>query len=151
VTMDIGEKDNIHPPRKEQVGKRLAAIAFNNVYGITVPYSGPVYKNVDFKGNQAVLSFDFVYGGLKVDGELLGFSICGDDKNFIPAKAEIKGNQIVVYAEGISKPLAVRYGWANWSEGNLFNSAGLPASPFRTDDFPMLTAGKKSDVHKISK
>jgi len=151
VTMDIGEKDNIHPPRKEQVGKRLAAIAFNNVYGISVPYSGPVYKGVEFKGNQAVLSFDFVYGGLKVDGELLGFSICGADKNFIPAKAEIKGNQVVVYAEGISKPVAVRYGWANWSEGNLFNSVDLPATPFRTDDFPMLTAGKKSDVYKISK
>jgi len=150
VTMDVGEKTTIHPPRKEQVGKRLALIAFNTVYGFDIPYSGPVYKNVEFKGNQAVLSFDFVYGGLKVDSELQGFSICGNDKNFIPAKAEIKGNQIVVYAEGVSKPVAVRYGWANWSEGNLFNSADLPATPFRTDSFPMLTAGKKSDVYKIS-
>ena len=151
VTMDIGVKDNIHPPRKEQVGKRLAVIAFNTVYGINVPYSGPVYKSVEFKGNQAVLSFDFVYRGLKTDGELQGFTISGADKNFLPANAKIKGNQIVVYAEGISKPVAVRYGWANWSDGNLFNSADLPASPFRTDDFPMLTAGKKTDSYKISK
>ena len=151
VTMDIGEKDNIHPPRKEQVGKRLAAIAFNTVYGFDIPYSGPIYKSVEFKGNQAVLSFDFVYGGLKTDGELQGFTICAADKNFLPANAEIKGNQIVVYAEGISKPVAVRYGWANWSDGNLFNSANLPATPFRTDDFPMLTAGKKTDSYKISK
>jgi sialate O-acetylesterase len=148
VTIDIGEKDNIHPPRKEQLGKRLAAIAFKNVYSIKTPYSGPVYKSMEIKGNQAILTFDFVYNGLKVDGELKGFSICGTDKNFIPAKAEIKGNQIVVYSELISKPIAVRYGWANWTEANLFNSADLPATPFRTDDFSMLTAGKKSDSYK---
>ena len=150
VTMDIGEKDNIHPPRKEQVGKRLAAIAFNNVYSLKTPYSGPVYKSMEIKGNQAILSFDFVYDGLKADGELKGFFICGDDKNFIPAKAEIKGNQIVVYSELISKPAAVRYGWANWSEGNLFNSADLPATPFRTDDFTMLTANRKNDSYKAN-
>ncbi len=148
VTMDIGEKDNIHPPRKEQVGKRLAAIAFNNVYIIKTPYSGPVYKSMEIKGNQAILSFDFLYDGLKVDAELKGFSICGADKNFIPAKAEVKGNQIVVYAELISQPVAVRYSWANWTDGNLFNSADFPATPFRTDDFPMLTAGKKTDSYK---
>ena len=137
--------------RKEQVGKRLAAIAFNNVYGINVAYSGPVYKSVELKGNQAVLSFNFIYDGLKADAELKGFSICGSDKTFVPAKAEIKGNQIIVYSELISQPVAVRYGWANWSEGNLFNSADLPATPFRTDDFPMLTAGKKTDSYKTSK
>ena len=149
VTIDIGEKDNIHPPRKEPVGNRLAAIAFNNVYNIKTPYAGPVYKKVEWKGNHAILSFDFVYDGLKADGELKGFSICGADKTFIPAKAEINGNQIIVYAEGISHPVAVRYGWSNWSDGNLFNSANLPATTFRTDDFEMLTAGKKTDSYKI--
>ena len=103
---------------------------------------------MEIKGNQAILSFDFLYDGLKVDAELKGFSICGADKNFIPAKAEVKGNQIVVYAELISQPVAVRYSWANWTDGNLFNSADFPATPFRTDDFPMLTAGKKTDSYK---
>ena len=143
VTIELGNKTNIHPTHKEPVGKRLAAIAFNTVYGFDIPYSGPLYKSVEFKGNQAVLSFDFVYGGLKVDGELHGFTICGADKNFVPAKAEIKGNQIVVYAEGVTNPVAVRYGWENWTEANLKNSADLPASPFRTDDFQLLTEGQK--------
>ena len=141
VTIDLGEKSTIHPPHKEPVGKRLAAIAFNTVYGFDIPYSGPVYKSVEFKGNQAVLSFDFVYGGLKVDGELQGFSVCGADKNFVPAKAEIKDNKVVVWAEGVTTPVAVRYGWSNWTEANLKNNANLPATPFRTDDFPMITAG----------
>ena len=143
VTIELGNKTNIHPTNKEPVGKRLAAIAFNTVYGFDIPYSGPVYKNVEFKGNQAVLSFDFVYGGLKVDGELQGFTICGADKNFVSAKAQIKGNQIVVYAEGVTNPVAVRYGWANWTEANLRNNADFPASPFRTDDFQLLTEGVK--------
>jgi sialate O-acetylesterase len=139
VTIDLGEKTNIHPTHKEPVGKRIAAIAFNQVYGFNIPYSGPIYKNVEFKGNQAILSFDYVYSGLKSDGELQGFSICGDDKQFVAAKAVIKDNQIVVYAEGLSTPTAVRYGWENWTEANLKNSAGFLASPFRTDNFPLVT------------
>ncbi len=141
VAIDLGNKTNIHPTHKEPVGNRLAAIAFNTVYGFDIPYSGPVYKKVDFKANQAILSFDFLYGGLKAEGELKGFSICGTDKNFVPAKAEIKNTQVIVYAEGVTSPVAVRYGWENWPETNLTNSTGLPASPFRTDDFPMITAG----------
>jgi len=141
VSIDVGEKNTIHPPHKEPVGKRLSAISFNTVYGINVPYSGPVYKSVEFKANQAILSFDFVYDGLKVNGELQGFIICGADKQFIPAKAEIKNNQIIVWAESVTSPTAVRYGWANWTEANLKNSADFPATPFRTDDFPLLTAG----------
>lgn len=145
VTIDIGERTDIHPPRKKEVGKRLALIAANNVYGIKTPCSGPLYKKVEFNQNQAILHFDFIYDGLKVDGDLKGFSICGVDKNFVTAKAEIKGNKIVVYADSVSKPVAVRYGWANWSEGNLFNSVNLPASPFRTDNYPLLTASKRTD------
>lgn len=139
VTIDLGEKTNIHPTHKEPVGKRLAAIAFNQVYGFDIPYTGPIFKNVEFKGAQAILSFDFVYSGLKADGELQGFSICGDDKQFVPAKAVIKDNQIVVFAEGLSTPTAVRYGWENWTEANLKNSADFLASPFRTDNFPLVT------------
>lgn len=141
VTTDLGEKNTIHPPHKEPVGKRLASIAFNTVYGFNIPYSGPVYKSVEFKANQAVLSFNYVYDGLKAEGELHGFTICGNDKNFVQAKAVIRDNQVVVWAEGITSPVAVRYDWENWTEGKLKNTAGIPATPFRTDDFPLLTAG----------
>ncbi|MDD4971480.1 MAG: sialate O-acetylesterase [Paludibacter sp.] len=144
VAIDLGEKSTIHPPHKEPVGKRLAICAFNTVYGIDIPYSGPVYKNVEFTANQALLSFNFVYEGLKANGSLQGFTICGSNNIFVPAKAEIKGNQVVVWAEGITSPKAIRYGWDNWTEANLTNSADLPATPFRTDDFPLLTAGIKT-------
>ena len=141
VIIDLGEKATIHPPHKEPVGNRLAAIAFKTAYNINVPYSGPIYKNVEFKANQALLSFNFSDKGLKVDGELKGFTICGIDRNFVPAKAEIKNNQVVVWAEGVTSPVAVRYGWSNWTDANLRNSVELPATPFRTDDFPLLTKG----------
>ena len=144
VVIDLGEKNTIHPPHKEPVGKRLASIAFNTVYGIDVPYSGPIFKSVEFKANQAIVSFDFIYDGLKANGDIQGLTISGTDKKFVPAKAEIKGNKLVVWAEGVTSPVAVRYGWENWTEANLENSANLPASPFRTDDFPMLTAGIKT-------
>ena len=149
VTIDLGEKDNIHPTNKEPVGNRLSAIAFNKVYGIDVPYSGPLYKNVEFKMNKAILSFDFIYDGFKSDGDLKGFAICGADKIFVPAKAEIQGNQIIVWSESVSSPIAVRYGWENWTEANLKNKAGFMASPFRTDDFKLLTAAVKAPSYKI--
>lgn len=149
VTIDLGEKNNIHPTNKKPVGKRLAAIAFNKVYGIDVPYSGPLYKNVEFKANKAILSFNFIYDGLMSVGELKGFAICGDDKIFVPAKAEIHGNQIIVWSESVSTPIAVRYGWENWTEANLKNKAGFMASPFRTDDFELLTGSVKAPVYKI--
>jgi sialate O-acetylesterase len=149
VTTDLGEKNNIHPTNKEPVGIRLAAIAFNNVYGIKVPYSGPLYKKVEFKSNKAILSFDFTYDGLKSDSDLKGFAICGADKIFVPAKAEIKGNQIVVWSGNVSSPVAVRYGWENWTEANLKNKAGFLASPFRTDDFELLTGSVKPPAYKI--
>jgi len=144
VTIDLGEKSTIHPPHKEEVGKRLSAIACNTVYGINVPYSGPLYKSVIFKANQALVSFGFIYGGLKSNGPLQGFTICGSDNNFVPAKAEIKDKQVVIWAEGVTSPVAVRYGWDNWTEANLTNLADLPATPFRTDDFPLLTTGIKT-------
>jgi sialate O-acetylesterase len=148
VTNDLGTKDNIHPTNKQPVGKRMAAIAFNQVYGFNIPYSGPVFKSVRLEGNHAVLSFDFVEKGLKADGELLGFTICSDNRNFVPAKAEIKDNKIIVSAEGITKPVAVRYDWSNWTIGNLKNSAGFQATPFRTDDFPLITENTKTDSYK---
>ena len=86
------------------------------------------------KDGKIAISFTHTGGGLLAkDGELKGFTIAGEDKKFVPAKAEIKGNQIIVSAEGITKPTAARYGWANVPDVNLFNKEGLPASPFRTD------------------
>ena len=147
VTNDVGEKETIHPPHKEPVGKRLALIAFNQAYGFDIPFMGPVYKSVKFEGNKAILSFDYIYKGLKSNGELNGFTICGEDKKFVSAKAEIINNQIVVFSEGINAPVAVRYDWANWTVGNLKNSADLQASPFRTDNFPLITEGNKTDKY----
>ncbi|MDD3078012.1 MAG: sialate O-acetylesterase [Paludibacter sp.] len=144
VSIDKGEKNDIHPTYKEPVGKRLAAIAFNRVYDMNVPYSGPLCKNMKIKANKAVLSFDFVYGGLTSDGELKGFTICGDDKKFVPAEAVITGDKIEVSSPLVAHPVAVRYGWVNWTDANLKNTAGFPASPFRTDHFELLTHNVKA-------
>ncbi len=148
VTMDVGEKTTIHPTSKEPVGKRLAACAFQKAYGMDVPYSGPVFEKATFGKKEAALSFGFIYDGLKSDGALTGFTICGKDQRFVPAKAVIRDNQVIVSAESVDGPVAVRYNWSNWGDGNLCNSAGFPASPFRTDDFKMLTSGVKAPNYK---
>ena len=148
VSLDYGEKNTIHPTNKKPIGERLAAIAFSQVYKLNVPYSGPVYKSVKFEANKAILNFDFVNKGLSSEGELKGFSICGVDKKFIPAKAEIVGNHVVVTADGITKPIAVRYGWANWTDANLKNIDGFPATPFRTDNFELISKGIKAPKYE---
>jgi len=93
VTLDVGNKNDIHPTDKKPVGERLAAIALNQTYGYKVPFSGPLYKSLKLVDNKAILNFDYIYSGLVADGELKGFSICGVDKKFVPAKAEIVGNK----------------------------------------------------------
>jgi sialate O-acetylesterase len=134
VTLDCGDADDIHPANKEPVGKRLAFAARALAYGEKIDYSGPVFDSMKTRGATAVLHFTHPGGGLVAkDGELKGFTIAGADKNFRPAKAEIRGDTVVVSAEGVTAPVAVRYAWANVPEGNLYNRAGLPASPFRTD------------------
>ena len=91
-----------------------------------------------------MISFDHTDGGLEArDGNLKGFAICGPDKKFVWAQAEIRGDKVIVTNPEVSQPMAVRYGWSDFPVVNLWNKAGLPASPFRTDDFPMVTAGKK--------
>lgn len=134
VTTDVGNTNDIHPRQKKPVGERLALAARALVYGEKVEYSGPLYKSMEADGDEAVVSFDHVGGGLVAKGgELKGFTIAGTDKKFVPAKAVIKGDTVVVSAEGVSSPKAVRYGWDNVPDVNLFNKADLPASPFRTD------------------
>ncbi len=134
VTIDCGDAEDIHPAHKQPMGARLALAARALAYGEKIEYSGPVFASAQFAGPRAVLRFTHVGGGLAAkDGALPGFTIAGADKVFHPAGAVIEGETVVVTAEGVPHPVAVRYGWANVPVGSLFNAAGLPASPFRTD------------------
>ena len=138
VTIDIGEWNDIHPLNKKDVGYRLALAAQKVAYGEDIIYSGPIYQSMKIKGNEAVISFSNTGKGLmaKDNGELSNFSIAGPDKKFFWAKAKIEGDQIIVRNKKVKNPVAVRYAWADNPEGaNLYNSAGLPASPFRTDNW----------------
>jgi sialate O-acetylesterase len=144
VITDVGEKNDIHPPKKEPVGIRLALLARRIAYGENVVADGPVCKSARVEGNRIVLSFDSVGAGLEAKGgDLKGFTICGNDNNFIPAKAEIRDDTVVVWSESVEAPVAVRYGWKNWPEVNLFNKNGLTATPFRTDSLPLMSQPKK--------
>ena len=137
VLTDITTIGDIHPPNKQEVGRRLALWAFAKTYDQSdVVYSGPLYKSLKIDGNKAVVSFDHAAGLKSRDGQDLSwFSIAGDDKKFVKATAKIEGDTVVVTAEGVAKPVAVRFGWNHIAEPNLSNGAGLPASPFRTDNW----------------
>jgi sialate O-acetylesterase len=137
VTIDCGDAGNIHPAHKQPVGARLALAARALAYGEPIEYSGPVFAGMKTEGNRAVISFSHLGGGLVgKEGALTGFTIAGSDGAFHPAKAEVNKDTVVVSARDVAAPAAVRYGWANVASGNLFNRAGLPASPFRTDVTP---------------
>ena len=134
VITDAGDAKDIHPTRKRPVGERLALSARGLVYGEKLEYSGPAFESMVVDGEHAVLTFSHRGGGLVAkDGELRGFTVAGEDNKFVSAKAEIKGETIVVSSELVPKPVAVRYGWENVPDVNLFNQEGLPASPFRSD------------------
>jgi sialate O-acetylesterase len=166
VITDFGNEYDIHPTPKRPVGERLALCARALTYGEKVPYSGPMYKTAKFGDGKAVVSFDHVGGGLVAkklvatqvrtnkngaesaawrvdpdakDVELTGFAICGKDQKWVNAKAVIQGDTVVVSSPDVAEPVAVRYGWANHPICGLFNRDGLPASPFRTDDFKVST------------
>lgn len=159
VTLDCGELDNLHPENKEPIGRRLATLA-RSLAGEPLPGRSPSFKAVKIEGNEAVISFDHVGGGLegrelvlnrqknfrpKTDpqafrvpaDQISGFSICGADKVFVPAEAKLSGNEVTVSSPKVSKPVAVRYAWSNFPLANLFSKDGLPVEPFRTDDFPV--------------
>jgi sialate O-acetylesterase len=145
VITDVGNEKDIHPKPKQPVGERLALAALGIEYGKPIEYSGPAFKEIKIDGSTATLTFDHVKGGLVAKGgDLTGFSVMGEDKTFHPAKAEIKGDNVLVSSDN-GKILAVRYGWVNFAKPtlNLFNGAGLPASPFRTDELPLTTEPKK--------
>lgn len=138
VTTDIGNPKNIHPENKQEVGRRLALWARSKTYGEKqIEYSGPLYRDFKVKKNKIQIYFDFAENGLQKKGkQLTHFEIAGEDQKFYPAKAKIKGNTVIVSSAEVKKPVAVRFGWSKSPEPNLFNTAGLPASPFRTDDWP---------------
>jgi sialate O-acetylesterase len=143
VIIDIGEEKDIHPKNKQEVGRRLALAARNLTYGEDIPYSGPIYSNYRIEGNTIRLYFNNTDGGLKAKGDVVkGFTVAGADHKFYWADAKIDGNTIVVTSKDVALPLAVRYAWANNPICNLYNGAGLPASPFRTDDWPGVTYNK---------
>ena len=136
ITIDIGEKDNIHPTNKQDVGKRLALMALSKTYGKDVIASGPVYKSMHTDGREIIVRFEHVGSGLIAkDGESLKtFAIAGKDRKFVWADARIVGDSVGVMSDEIDEPVALRYAWADNPEGcNLYNKEGLPASPFRTD------------------
>lgn len=138
VTIDIGEWNDIHPWNKEEPGRRLALLAEKIAYGENVVSSGPLFQSAKIEGDKIVISFTNVGSGLIAnDGAPLSeFAVAGADKKFVWAKASIEGNKVIVSSKDVPSPLYVRYAWASSPvDPNLYNKEGLPASPFRTDNF----------------
>ncbi len=146
VIIDIGEGKDIHPKNKVDVGKRLARWALANEYGVSVPFHSPQYASMKAEGNKVVLTFDHVGGGLNTfdTSEAVGFAIAGEDKKWVWAKGKVTSPKTIeVSAEGVSAPVAVRYAWADNPVCNVYSAEGLPLTPFRTDDWPGVTATAK--------
>mgnify|MGYP002384047242 CR=1 FL=1 len=147
VTTDIGNPNDIHPTNKQDVGWRLAANALKQIYGQDIPFSSPLYDSVKFENGKAIVSFKYAYNGLTAKdkfGYVRGFEIAGNDKVFYYAEAKIEGEKVVVSSPKVPNPVAVRYAWADAPiDANLYNSAGFPVSPFRTDDWKGITVGNK--------
>jgi sialate O-acetylesterase len=154
VIIDTNEKGRTHPKNKRLAGERLALWALANEHGKDVVASGPLYESMRTEGNKIILSFDHIGGGLivgertglvevvAVDQPLKSFAIAGADRKFVWAKARIHEDEVVVWSKQVPEPVAVRYAWADNPSGcNLYNRAGLPASPFRTDDWPAVSQG----------
>jgi sialate O-acetylesterase len=146
VIIDIGEADDIHPRNKQDVGNRLALAALKIAYGKDIVYSGPVYKSMQKSGNKIILSFENIGTGLMAKdkyGYLRAFAIAGADQKFVWARAELQGDKVIVYSDLVAEPVAVRYAWGNNpDDANLYNREGLPASPFRTDDWKGISQGQ---------
>jgi sialate O-acetylesterase len=150
VTTDIGEANDIHPRNKQDVGKRLAAIALNRDYGKDIEFSGPTFSAMKVDGDKVRVSFDHLGGGLVVKdkyGYLKGYEVAGSDRKFHYAKAWIEGTEVVVSASEVKNPVAIRYAWAdNPEDANLYNNAGFPAAPFRSDTWEGITQNAKFNI-----
>lgn len=139
VIIDLGEANDIHPKNKRDVAERLARLALAHDYGIKIPYRSPEFKSIAITGVKAAVTLDTFGSSLRsVDtNEIKGFAICGEDRQWVWADAQITGpDQIVVSHPTITKPVAVRYAWADNPVCNLYSKDGLPVTPFRSDDFP---------------
>jgi sialate O-acetylesterase len=134
LAIDIGDAGDIHPKNKQEVGRRLALSALAQTYGQKIEYSGPWYRSMKVSDGKIRLSFDHAKSGLVAKGgKLTGFAIAGEDHKFVWADAVIDGKTVIVSSPGVAKPVAVRYAWDINPVCNLYNQAGLPAVPFRTD------------------
>ncbi len=144
VTIDIGETQNIHPTNKQEVGRRLALAALAKAYGRRHEFRGPLLRGWHVQGFRIQMQFDHAEGGLvlKSNRPDNGLRIAGPDRVFVPAQAEVRGEELVVFSERLPRPVAVRYAWTDDPACSLYNQAGLPASPFRTDDWPLVSQPK---------
>ena len=154
VTTDIGNAEEIHPKNKQEVGRRLSLVALSDCYldpeaetetKKKLVASGPIYDSMSTDKDRIRITFKHAKGlGVRNKDEDLGcFLICGEDRKFYPAQATIKGESVEVTSENVSKPVAVRFAWDDSAEPNLINGAGLPASPFRTDEFPLQSQSRE--------
>lgn len=167
VLIDLGEADDVHPRNKRDVGERLAKIALAKDYGKDIAFSGPVYQEMRIEAGKIHLKFGHTEGGLiasalpatyeicsakgqtaplirnSPQSELEGFTVCGEDRKWVWANAKVNENTVIVWSDQVTNPIAVRYAWAANPTCNLYNGAGLPATPFRTDDFPAITRNVK--------
>ncbi|MBK9385420.1 MAG: sialate O-acetylesterase [Planctomycetes bacterium] len=144
VTIDIGNSTDIHPKNKQDVGKRLALWALAQEYGRDLVKSGPLFQRATVRGNTLELAFTHARGLATRDGQALrGFELAGADRVYHPAEARIEGERVILSSAAVAQPVAARYAWSDDPlEANLQNGAGLPASPFRSDAWPMVTAGR---------
>ena len=142
VAVDIGEANDIHPRNKRDVGLRLARWALSDAYRQKIETSGPLYDSHKIDGERVRLRFKHARGLKTADGRApTGFAVAGSDRKFVWAEARLEGDTVVVWSKAVARPVAVRYAWADNPAVNLYNSDNLPASPFRTDDWPGVTAG----------
>ncbi len=133
--MDVGAENSIHPPDKTTVGRRLAYWAMANTYGMNgLACAGPVYQSMNINKESVTVTFANVENGLTSFGKTISaFEVAGEDRVFYPAEAKIVRKGVVVHSAQVKQPVAVRYAFKDWVEGDLFNTEGLPAAPFRTD------------------
>ena len=136
IITDLGDEKLIHPPKKKQVGERLALWALSKNYGYSdLVYSGPVFKSVKFINDKALVSFNYTGSGLFCkDSKIKHFELAGSDGYYYPAQATILGDKVQVWSKNVPAPIKIRYAWKNFVHVNLFNKEGLPASSFRSEN-----------------